>query len=299
MEVSVLIPVYNKVEHVEACLRSVVEQEMDDFEVIAVDDGSTDGSAEICDRLAEDYPCLKVIHVANGGVTRARRTAFEASSGRYVTFVDSDDRMLPGGLKTLYNAIVREEADEVVGTYDNSLGQHCDSGMRGVVDPYVMIRQLCGSTAHFCILWGVIFRREILEGCLDEARIVIRPGQDILMSLMCLAKQPKVFFIPDSVYYYNAGLTIYKEPRLETQEATDEMLRKAFADRWDELKGCYTLRQVKAYETFLAFRLFDVAKRYLSTFKANINADIPITDRLACFLPPKIACWAVILRKRL
>ena len=132
MEVSVIIPVYNKFDYLETCLRSVLDQEMDDFEVVAVDDGSTDGSGEICDRLAAEYTRLRVIHVANGGVTRARRVAFNASSGRYVTFVDADDRMLPGGLKTLYESIERVGSDEVIATYVDNSGRLCDSGMRGL-----------------------------------------------------------------------------------------------------------------------------------------------------------------------
>ena len=167
MEVSVIIPMYNKFDYLETCLRSVLDQEMDDFEVVVVDDGSTDGSGEVCDRLAAEYTRLRVIHVANGGVTRARRIAFNASSGRYVTFVDADDRMLPGGLRTLYESIERVGADEVIATYVDNSGRLCDSGMRGFVDPDVLIRQLCGSKAHFCILWAVIFRR----GC-----VTFRPG---------------------------------------------------------------------------------------------------------------------------
>lgn len=93
--VSVIIPVYNKAEYVEGCLRSVMTQDFDSFEVIAVEDGSTDGSAEICDRLAAEYPNLTAVHKDNGGVTAARRMGFEMSSGKYVTFADADDKMLP------------------------------------------------------------------------------------------------------------------------------------------------------------------------------------------------------------
>lgn len=297
MEVSVLIPVYNKGEHVERCLRSVLEQDADDFEVVVVDDGSTDGSAAICDRLAAEYPRLRVIHETNGGVTRARRIAYEASTGRFITFVDADDRMLPRGLRALYEAIVREGSDEVVATYDNNRGQHFDSGIRGLADPDEMLRQLSGSKARFCILWAVIFRREILEGCLDEARVAIRPGQDILMQMICLAKRPKVFFIPDSVYWYNAGLTVYKTPTVEAQEAFDEMLRKAFAKRWPALKPCYTLRQVKAYEMLLTYRLFGEGKRYLSTFRGDIDSNIPLADRIVCYLPAQVAYCLIWLRR--
>lgn len=297
MEVSVIVPVYNKGELVEGCLRSVLEQDLEDFEVVVVDDGSTDGSGELCDCLAKEYSHLRVIHVENGGVTRARRIAYEASGGRYITFVDSDDRMLPGGLRTLYEAIIRVDADELVATYDNNLGEHCDSGFRGWVDPNEMLWQLCGSRAKFCILWAVMFRREVLVDCLDEARTIIRPGQDILMQMMCLAKRPRVFFIAESVYYYMVGQTTYKPPRIEAQQAFDELLRKAFAPRWVELKDYYTFRQLNAYETFLSYRQFDAKARYYHCLKGRLNSRIPIADRIVYYLPTFIAYWLIKLRK--
>ena len=299
MKVSVITPVYNKRDYVEECLRSVLSQEMDDFEVIAVDDGSTDGSGEICDKLAKEYSNLRVLHVANGGVTRARRIAYEASEAEYITFVDSDDRMLPGGLRALYEAIVREDADEVVATYRDTNGRYCDTGLRGVADTDWMISQLCSAKAKFCILWAVIFKREALVGCLDEARVIIRPGQDIMMQLICLAKQPKVVFIADCVYLYRPGVTSYAIPRLEAQIAFDEMLQKAFASRWEQLKDYYTLRQLKAYEMLLTFKQFDVKRKYYHKIKDNISGKLPLADRIAYALPPRIAYLLIRLRKML
>lgn len=90
---SVLIPVYDTAQYVEACLDSVLSQDYDKFEVIAVDDGSS----EILDRKAESDPRLKVIHKPeNEGISLARKTAVEASQGDYVIFVDSDDTVRPG-----------------------------------------------------------------------------------------------------------------------------------------------------------------------------------------------------------
>lgn len=297
MKVSVIIPVYNKHGYVEDCLRSVLEQDMEDFEVVAVDDGSTDGSGEVCDKIAKEYPRLKVIHVANGGVTKARRIGYEASTGDYITFVDSDDSMRSRGLRTLYEAIVREQADEVIATYHNDKGQHIATGITGEVNPDWMLAQLCGSKARFCILWAVIFKRGILRGCIDDPRIPIRPGQDILMQMLCLVKRPKVVFIADSVYNYVEGLTIYKAPNLEMYKAFDEMLFKAFQPRWDELKDLYTLRQLKSYETFLEWKQLEVLKSYYHQARGRLNSSHPFADRIVICLPPQLAYLAVKARK--
>lgn len=88
---SVLIPVYNCEKYLAECLDSVLAQTYSDFEVIAVDDGSTDGSGKICDEYAIKDKRVKVIHKQNEGVFRARKTAFENSSGEYILTFDSDD----------------------------------------------------------------------------------------------------------------------------------------------------------------------------------------------------------------
>ena len=66
-ELSVVVPVYNKLKYVEPCLESILEQDIESFEVIAVDDGSTDGSGDVCDEMAKQYPNLRVLHVPKIG----------------------------------------------------------------------------------------------------------------------------------------------------------------------------------------------------------------------------------------
>lgn len=100
MKVSVVVPIYNKVDYVERCFRQLLAQDMDAMEIVAVDDGSTDGSGTLCDRLADDSR-LRIFHTPNQGVTAARRLGVEQARGEYIVFVDSDDELLPGALRTL------------------------------------------------------------------------------------------------------------------------------------------------------------------------------------------------------
>ena len=90
MKFSVIVPVYNVENYLEACISSVIAQSCRDYELILVDDGSTDGSGVLCDRLAEQYHC-RVIHQENGGLGAARNTGIEAAQGDYLFFLDSDD----------------------------------------------------------------------------------------------------------------------------------------------------------------------------------------------------------------
>lgn len=98
MKLSVIIPVYNAEAYLEKCVESVIAFPMEK-EVILVDDGSSDRSGEIIDRLAGEEECVKCIHQVNKGVSAARNVALEMASGDYVWFVDADDSVLDQNLK--------------------------------------------------------------------------------------------------------------------------------------------------------------------------------------------------------
>lgn len=89
--VSVIVPIYNVETYLPKCLDSLVAQTYADIEIIAVDDGSTDGSASILDDYAARYPRIRAVHIANGGVSHARNVGLDLATGEYIGFVDSDD----------------------------------------------------------------------------------------------------------------------------------------------------------------------------------------------------------------
>ncbi len=100
--VSVIIPVYNVKPYLERCLQSVLSQTLKDMEIILVDDGSTDGSGELADKLAVTDSRVRVIHQKNQGVSVARNTGLQNAQGEYVVFMDSDDEwLLQDGIETL------------------------------------------------------------------------------------------------------------------------------------------------------------------------------------------------------
>ena len=115
MRFSVLIPVYNVEKYLEQCFESVINQSYADFEVIVVDDGSTDNSKMICDDFAKMYPeKVTVIHKENEGLISARRTAIEKARGEFCVFVDSDDYVEPDLLETIDRYSNKEEGIDIV-----------------------------------------------------------------------------------------------------------------------------------------------------------------------------------------
>ena len=110
-EVSVIIPVYNTEQFLEDCLNSVLAQTFTDFEIIAVDDGSTDNSAAIVKQFAAKDNRIVIIHQENKGLSEARNTGIKAARGNWITFVDSDDMLAPSFLQKLWEAATQNKAN--------------------------------------------------------------------------------------------------------------------------------------------------------------------------------------------
>ena len=112
--VSVIIPVYNVEKYIRKCIESVCGQTYRNLEIILIDDGSPDKSGEICDEYAAADSRIKVIHLENGGVSRARNIGLDMATGKYIGFVDSDDYIRPGMYETLVDNMEKENVDTVI-----------------------------------------------------------------------------------------------------------------------------------------------------------------------------------------
>ena len=130
MVVSVVVPVYNVAPYLKRCIDSILNQTEQDLELILVDDGSTDGSGEICDEYADD-PKVTVIHKKNGGLSDARNTGIREARGEYILFVDSDDYVDADILEKLL-AGTKDGVDVVIGGY------------RKIYDDYMILFQCDG-----------------------------------------------------------------------------------------------------------------------------------------------------------
>lgn len=118
-KISVVITVYNVASYLDECIQSVRNQTFDDLEIIIVDDGSTDGSAEICDRAAEEDNRIRVIHKENGGAMSARKSGALAATSEYLIFVDGDDWIDIDFYEELYCEIKKDPVDVVLGGHKN------------------------------------------------------------------------------------------------------------------------------------------------------------------------------------
>lgn len=112
-KIAVIVPVYNVKNYLDKCVQSILHQDYPNYEIILVDDGSTDGCSEICDRYANENDNIRVIHKANGGLSDARNAGIDACYEKYVTLVDADDYIDSDLLSILWNGKMRTGADIV------------------------------------------------------------------------------------------------------------------------------------------------------------------------------------------
>ena len=298
MKVSIVIPVYNKAEYISDCLESLLQQDFDDFEIVAVNDGSTDDSGKICDEKAAENTRIRVIHTENGGVTAARRKGVEQAKGEYIMFVDADDKLLPNAIKTLYKAIIDSNADEVIGTYKDQYGNRYDSGWRGFMSCEPLVRNLLSIKNSFCVLWGIMFRKSLLDGCLNAPREIVE-REDSLMQIKYLMKNPKVYFIADAVYLYYQDVPNQRKENLEWIRIYDNELQKTLQPQWELYKSAFVGHQIKVYEKFIDKRQFNVLNDYYRPLRKQLSSDIPLMDRIAILLPPQLGYFPIHYYKKL
>lgn len=109
--ISVIVPVHNGQDYLEKCIDSIAAQTYDTLEIIVVNDGSTDGTAQVCERLQDKYANVDIITLPDIGVAAARNRAIEQAKGEYITFVDADDRLRPDMLRRLYDSLESTGSD--------------------------------------------------------------------------------------------------------------------------------------------------------------------------------------------
>ncbi len=206
-KISIIVPIYNAENYLRQCINSILEQTYSNLEIILVDDGAEDKSGEICDELEKTDDRIKVIHVENGGVSRARNIGLENATGEYIMFIDADDFYEKNSCEILYNTITQNDADFVVGNYINTTAngekwedpifsqQSYDNFWLSVNDHkksfYVMNS----------VVWNKIFKREFIE----KNNFRFKDGmiaEDAIFSISCYFNSDKAYYTNEVVYNY-------------------------------------------------------------------------------------------------
>ena len=172
MRVSVIVPVYNTQNYLPECIDSVLAQTFGDFELILVDDGSTDDSPQICDDYAARDPRVRVIHQKNAGPAAARNAGLDHAQGEYILFADSDDRLLPNLTAVVHDSLAKTNADclgwqTILSDADGQRPYNrFFTGNAQIAEPQEKMTFLIRRFFHYELgweLWNHAFRRKIVE----------------------------------------------------------------------------------------------------------------------------------------
>lgn len=207
--ISIVVPVYNAEKTLERCLDSVLQQSFRDYEVILINDGSQDQSSRICERYAATDDRIRVLHQDNHGVSHARNAGIDIACGTYITFLDSDDWIVPLHLEQYYHAITQFDCDVVIGGYSKIEGSHltrCLPSKTGCFDNEIW-ENICLDPSIFGYLWNKLFRFDILKDHSLRLREDMYSQEDLEFCLSVFERANRVAMIEcDSYqYYYLSG----------------------------------------------------------------------------------------------
>ncbi len=213
--VSVIVPIYNTEKYLKMCIDSIIQQTYEKLEIILVNDGSTDKSAEICDRYRENDWRVKVIHKKNGGLVSARKTGISFATGDYVTYVDSDDWIDLDRIERMTTAAVEKNTDLVYGMFrlqypDNKLWTKSIGVAEGYYEgrKYTELVEGIVDINNFYInrlplsLWAFLFRTDVIKAVQMTIPEGIRFNEDIACLFGVMLRSKSMEVLGDGGYYY-------------------------------------------------------------------------------------------------
>lgn len=271
--VSIIVPVYNAERYLEECIESILEQTYTDWELILVDDGSTDSSGAIVNRYAACDERIKAFHVDNGGPGKARNIGVKNACGVFFMFVDADDTLFPWSIQCLYDALEHTDADMVVGNYVSGTKenlQYHKTSPPVVFSGKQATERLLYQDRITSAPWAKLYRSELFDtlrfedyACYEDLELIYR------QLLVCL----KVAYIDVSVYFYRntpgSLINTWNVRRLDVLTVTEKI---------EEYMTAHHPRLVKAARDRRLSANFNIFAL------AWLNGEKDVADR----------CWAIV-----
>lgn len=253
-EISVIVPVYNAELYLERCVNSILGQSFLDFELILMDDGSTDNSPAICDAMGEKDPRIRVIHKQNTGVSDTRNRAIQFACGKYVAFVDADDYIAEKMLELMYQELHNHSCDLVMCNYYVDSGDKLTPAKMKYEQSYdtkmdvknrLLKRYYETDQVGLYSLCNKLFRRSLIVNHQIEMNVELAIAEDAWFVFDYLKVCSSVRYVSVPLYYY------YQNP--------NSAMHRVRLDQYE--KWVYTRKRLLAENENLQFKL-DYQKFY-------------------------------------
>lgn len=206
--VSIIVPIYNAEQYLRRCVDSILNQEYTDFELLLVNDGSTDASGDICEEYGDRDPRVIVIQKENTGVSDSRNRALDRARGKYLQFLDSDDWITPDATRLFVRAAEEYGCDMVISDFYRVVGERLstkgDIEEEGVLTREEFAAHMMENPADFYygVLWNKLYRRDIVEEHNLRMDTDINWCEDFMFNLEYI-RYAKVFYaLHAPIYYY-------------------------------------------------------------------------------------------------
>lgn len=200
--VSIIVPIYNVGQYIEKCIKSIMNQDCENIEIILVNDGSTDDSGAIVDRIAQTDSRVIVIHKSNGGVSSARNSGLDAAKGEYVLFVDGDDYVEPDYVSYFVRLVSQNGCDVAMSrnNYSEDVMNQVEEDSIMLLDSETVIEQIYLGKI-FVAVWNKIYRRTFLNQNNLRFNPEIWYGEGMLFNIECLQYTDTVALGEKRVYH--------------------------------------------------------------------------------------------------
>ena len=208
--ISVIVPIYNSEKYIKKCIESILSQTYNNFEIILIDDGSTDNSPTICDEYAKQDNRIKVVHKKNGGVSSSRNCGIKLAKGKYLTFIDSDDYFdnyfLANSIKGINNVDMYLSGLKMELYDGNKIAKTIDytQSKSSIMTIKELFEKQNITYPHTCICgpWAKLYKTSIIKNkniLFDEKTNL---GEDTLFNLTYFKNIKNVFFDKKAYYHY-------------------------------------------------------------------------------------------------
>lgn len=260
--ISVIVPVYNAGHFLDALVQSILHQTYPDFELLLIDDGSTDGSGNTCDALAVIDHRIRVFHKENGGQSSARNLGLEQARGDLIAFADHDDILHPRMYETLVNAMEKAGAKVSACQFQNT----ADSDISGIdfskpIEPTESVPQECVISRFFTPAWHIpvwnkLYRKELVQNLRFHHAML---GEDNLFSYRILKQCELIAFCPTALYFQRmhgnnfefTGLR-YMVDLIKAKQTILEDIKKCFPAEYRLGQKQYIYECVRIYNMYAA-----------------------------------------------
>lgn len=206
--VSIIVPVYNAEKYLNRCVDSILVQDYPNFELLLMDDGSTDSSGAVCDAYAQKDSRVRVVHKENSGVSDTRNCALDLAKGEYIQFLDSDDWIVPEATRLLVRSMEQYQCDMVIADFYRVSGERL--AQKGdIEEDKVMTRQEFAACMienpadfYYGVLWNKMYRRSIIEEHKIRMDVSISWCEDFLFNLEYIRHASSFYALQVPIYYY-------------------------------------------------------------------------------------------------